>query len=334
MTNQNRVKAGVPTGGEYAPTEHNDNVAPLQPQAHRFLSAEDRAVRYEQLAANRAGLEWTSAKYVADLMAKSPEPVYEENAATLAAANGTSADAIKNIDQVFNHGLQPLMISDAAQTPLADKLAEGGLTGKLEAYTGTNPDAGENPLLYTSESGRELIVSESPTDGFTVMFDDPHDEDTFTVSIEPHNAKPADCAWAVKGALWDLAVTDAAYDALHSGDFYELREVTIGEDALDPKDAVVAELSASNDDGMFTTITCNLETGAVAVYRDDAKLEGFAADMELAAVFEGLHSEPDNGDFHAHARAVFTGILTEAAKHPDARHNNSARWAKEAEARK
>jgi hypothetical protein len=331
MTNLNRVKAGVPTGGEFAPTEHDDIVPALPPFAHRVLTAEERAVRYEQLAASRAGLEWTSAKHVAELMAKSPEPVYEENAATLAAANGTSADAIKNIDQVFNHGLQPLMISEAAQGPLADKLAEGGLTGKLEPYTGTNPDAGEKPLLYTSESGRELIVSDSTTEGFTVMFDDPYDEDTFSVGIDPHNAKPVDCARTVKDALWDMAVTDAVTaTSLSSGDFYELREVEIREVNNQP----VGELLTSNDDGMYTTISYDFDSGAVTVYRDDVRLEGFAADMELAAVFEGLNSEPANGDFHAHAKTVFTTILTEAVKDPDARHNDSARWAKEAEVKR
>lgn len=75
MTNLNRVKAGVPAGGEFAPTEHGDDVAPLRPFGMRVKTAEDRAIRYERLAASRAGLEWTSAKYVADLMAKSPEPV-------------------------------------------------------------------------------------------------------------------------------------------------------------------------------------------------------------------------------------------------------------------
>jgi hypothetical protein len=45
----------------------------------------------------------------------------------------------------------------------------------------------------------------------------------------------------------------------------------------------------------------------------------------MAAVFEGLHSEPTNGDFHAHAGNVFGALLAESAKDPDA-----PRWAVQA----
>jgi hypothetical protein len=157
MSNQNRVQPGVPTGGQYAAAIRSDDV----PVIHG-MSGADLSTLLEKGAALRAGLEHPSAKYVADLMAKSPEAVYEENAATLAAANGITAEDIKRIDRVFNHGERPLQVADGAEGKLADKLSFGGLKGTLAPYTGDNPDAGENPLLFTSESGRELIVSDDP----------------------------------------------------------------------------------------------------------------------------------------------------------------------------
>jgi hypothetical protein len=157
------------------------------------------------------------------------------------------------------------------------------------------------------------------------MYDDPSDEDTFSLELGPDEADAAACAETVRDALWQLAVNDAAAEAtsLSSGDFYELREITLDRA---PDGGLVGEISASNDDGMWTNIRHDLRAGTTTVYRDGELLtEGFAADMELAAVFEGLHSEPDTGDFHAHTHEVFTRLLTKAASDTDA-----PEWAKDA----
>lgn len=69
---------------------------------------------------------------------------------------------------------------------------------------------------------------------------------------------------------------------------------------------------------MHTVIRHDLRTGTTTVYRDDEWLDGVAADWELAAVFEGLHSEPEHGDFSRHTRAYFEGLAQTAAKDPDA----------------
>lgn len=76
---------------------------------------------------------------------------------------------------------------------------------------------------------------------------------------------------------------------------------------------------------METVIRHDLPTGTTTVYRDDEWLDGLAADWELAAVSEGLHSEPEHGDFHRHAGAVFGDIARAAANDWDA-----PGWAKEA----
>jgi hypothetical protein len=313
MSNQNRVQPGVPTGGQYAAAIKSDDI----PVIHG-MTGENLDALFEHRAATRAGLEYSSAKYIADLMAKSPEPVYEENAATLAAANAVAVEDIKHIDRVFNHGERPLQVAAGAEGPLADKLSYAGLEGTLAPYTGTNPDAGANPLLFTSASGRELIVSDDPMEGFQVMHDDRFDEDTFTLSLAPDDSNPLECGATVRDALWQLAVTDAASDsptALHNGDFYELRDLEL---ATNHRGEVTAELRASNDDGMHTLIAYNFETKEVDVLRDDDRLTGLAADYELAATFEGLHSEPSDGDFYAHTATYFRNLLTTAARHQDA----------------
>lgn len=313
MSNQKRVQPGVPTGGQYAAAIKSDDI----PVIHG-MSGDDLDALFEHRAATRAGLEYSSAKYIADLMAKSPEPVYEENAATLAAANAITVDDVKHLDRVFNHGERPLKVAAGAEGPLAEKLTFGGLNGTLAPYTGTNPDAGPNPMLFTSASGRELIVSDDPMEGFQVMHDDRYDEDTFTLSLAPDDAHAPECAATVQDALWQLAVTDANSDSpagLHNGDFYELRDLEV---ATNHRGEVTAELRASNDDGMHTVIAYNFTTKEVDVLRDGDRLTGLAADYELAATFEGLHSEPTDGDFHAHTATYFGNLLATAARHQDA----------------
>jgi len=73
---------------------------------------------------------------------------------------------------------------------------------------------------------------------------------------------------------------------------------------------------------MWSRLRHDFKTGTTTVDRDDERLDGTAAGWEMAAVFEGLHSEPDNGDFHVHARNVFGALLAESAKDLDA-----PRWA-------
>lgn len=218
-----------------------------------------------------------------------------------------------NLDQGHKH----LTVAPGVDQAVAQKLEAGGLKGALAPYAGNNPDAGDNPHTYTSPGGRELIVSLSEDEGFRVMYDDRYDEDTFSIETDA-DAGPEECVGTVQDALWQLAVNDANSDmegGLHSGDFYELREV-----ALDrrPDGSFVGSIRASNDDGMHTVIQHYLSTGTTTVYRDEEWLDGTAADWELAAVFEGLHGEPEHGDFDRHTRAYFEGLLQAAAQDPDA----------------
>lgn len=219
-----------------------------------------------------------------------------------------------NLDET---NVAQLRTAEGTDPLLAQKLAAGGLKGTIAPYSGNNPDAGDNPHSYTSPGGRELIVSHSEGEGFRVMYDDRYDEDTFSLEVDA-DADAQECADTVQDALWQLAVNDANAHSpagLSSGDFYELREV-----ALDrrPDGSFVGSIRASNDDGMHSVVQYYLSTGTTTVYRDDEWLEGAAAEWELAAVFEGLHSEPEHGDFERHTRAYFEGLLQTAATDPDA----------------
>lgn len=227
-----------------------------------------------------------------------------------------------NIDQ-FNHGVQPLRV-EGASSDLTDELAAAGLTGSLVRYTGGNPDIEDGAWAYTSNSNRDLVLSRTGDGGFVVHHDDRYDEDSFHLETTPEDSTPESNVESVRRALWDLAVADANYTSptqLATGDFYELREVTLDRNG---QGQAYAAVMASNDDGMWTTVTQNYSTGAVGIERDGTRLTGPAAELELAALFEGLGSEPLNGDFHAHVRSVFSNLLTTATADPDA-----PRWAKE-----
>lgn len=219
------------------------------------------------------------------------------------------------LDQAHKDG--SLHVAAGADQELVRKLTAGGLAGSLAPYMGDNPDAGPNPHTYVSPGGRELIISLSEDEGFRVMYDDRYDEDTFSLETD-HHADPKTCAETVEDALWQLTVNDANTEAaggLSSGDFYELRDITLDRTS---DGGLVGEIRASNDDDMHTVIRHDLRTGTTTVYRDDEWLDGAAADWELAAVFEGLHSEPEHGDFSRHTRAYFEGLAQTAAKDPDA----------------
>jgi hypothetical protein len=276
----------------------------------------------------RTGLSTDSVPYIAGLMAKSGKDVYAENVTTLAASYGVRPDAILKVDRVVNHNELPLTVADGVDENDADLLASGGLTGHLAPYTGDVDDLEdlESPIVYTSHSGRDLVLSSVSDGEFTVTYADGDDDNNFTLSQGVYDATPAEKAATVEDALWDLAVTDANYESptpLQTGDFYELREVELSQS----HGKTVGTVLASNDDGMYTTLTHDFATGATSVYRDGQALEGPAAELEMAAVFEGLGSEPDNGDFAAHAATVFNNLLTTSAFHADA-----PRWAEEAAA--
>lgn len=273
----------------------------------------------------RTGLSTDSVPYIAGLLQKGGPEVHEENAATLAASYGVTPDAIQEVHRVVNHEEIPLTVAAGVNENDADLLGAGGLTGHLAPYTGDLDDLEDldDPIAYTSPSGRDLILSSVSEGEFTVTYADGDDDNNFTLSQGVYDATPAEKAATVKDALWDLAVTDANYDSptpLQTGDFYELREVELSQ----VNGKTVGEVLASNDDGMYTTLTHNFDTGTTGVYRDGHALTGTAADLEMAAVFEGLGSEPADGDFHTHAATVFTNLLTTSAAHADA-----PRWAAE-----
>jgi hypothetical protein len=254
-------------------------------------------------------------------MKNSPAAVYEENAATLAAANGCTVDDIRGIDGVFNRGQRPLHVSGTGDD-LPDQLTAAGLTGHLAHYTGSNPDIADGAWAYSSETGRELVLSRTEDGSFFVWNEDRDEDYSFHLETAPEDVTSESAVASVQDALWTVAVTDANYNmlgGLRSGDFYELRELTLDKDA---NGDTFGEIMASNDDGMWTRLRHDFKTGTTTVDRDDERLAGPAADWEMAAVFEGLHSEPTNGDFHNHAKNVFSALLTESAKDPDA-----PRWA-------
>jgi hypothetical protein len=218
-----------------------------------------------------------------------------------------------SLDQ--NEGLSVAAGTDPA---LAEKLAAGGLKGSLAPYKGNNPDAGDNPHAYTSPGGRELILSSSDDEGFRAMYDDRYDVETFSLEITPEDATSEACVETVQDALWQLAINDANSEipgGLRSADYYELQEVTLDRN---PDGGLVGEIRARNDDDMETIVRHDVQTGTTTVYREGEWLDGLAADWELAAVFEGLRSEPDHGDFHRHTHAYFEGLLQHAAKDQDA----------------
>ena len=313
--NITRQPKGIPVGGQFAATTHTDPDVALE------AAAEHRAVLAEMGAASRAGIPHSSAVYVASLMKNSPAAVYEENAATLAAANGCTVDDIRGIDGVFNRGQRPLHVSGTGDD-LPDQLTAAGLTGHLAHYTGSNPDIADGAWAYSSETGRELVLSRTEDGSFFVWNEDRDEDYSFHLETAPEDVTPESAVASVQDALWTVAVTEANYNmpgGLRSGGFYELRELTLDKDA---NGDTFGEIMASNDDGMWTRLRHDFKTGTTTVDRDDERLAGPAADWEMAAVFEGLHSEPTNGDFHNHAKNVFSALLTESAKDPDA-----PRWA-------
>jgi hypothetical protein len=310
-----RQPKGIPVGGQFAATTHSD------PDVALSASQEHQAALAEMGAAARAGITHSSAGYVASLMKNSPAAVYEENAATLAAANGCTIEDIRGIDGVFNRGERPLHVTGTGDD-LPDQLTAAGLTGHLVPYTGSNPDIADGAWTYNSDTGRELVLSRTEDGGFIVWNEDRDEDYSFHLETAPEDVTPESCVASVQDALWTVAVVDANYnmpDGLRSGDFYELRELSLDQDA---SGETFGEILASNDDGMWTTLRHDFKTGTTTVDRDNERLTGPAADWEMAAVFEGLHSEPTNGDFHNHAKNVFGALLTESAKDPDA-----PRWA-------
>ena len=324
--NENEHPRGA--AGRFTETHHSEagNVA----LASAGVSADpDRdAVRALMGVSARTGLSTDSVPYIAGLLQKGNAEVHEDNVATLAASYGVSADAIQEVHRVVNHGELPLTVAAGVDENDADLLAAGGLTGHLAAYTGDLDDLEDldGPIAYTSPSGRDLILSSVSDGEFTVTYADGDEDNNFTLSQGVYDATPAEKADTVKNALWDLAVADANYGSptpLQTGDFYELREVELSR--ISGK--VVGEITSSNDDGMYTTLNHDFNTGTTAVYRDNHALTGPAAELELAAVFEGLGSEPRNGDFNAHAATVFTNLLITSASHADA-----PRWASDAAA--
>ena len=313
--NTTRQPKGIPVGGQFAATTHSD------PDVAFEAAAEHQATLAEMGAAARAGIPHSSAAYVASLLKNSPAAVYDENAATLAAANGCAVEDIRGIDAVFNHGQRPLHVTGTGDD-LPDQLTAAGLTGHLTPYTGDNPDIADGAWTYNSDTGRELVLSRTEDGGFIVWNEDRDDDFSFHLETAPEDVTPESNVDTVHETLWTLAVTDANYnmpDGLRSGDFYELRELTLDKDT---NGNAYGEIMASNDDGMWTRLRYDFTTGTTTVDRDDERLTGTAADWEMAAVFEGLHSEPNNGDFHAHARNVFGSLLSESAQDPDA-----PRWA-------
>ncbi|HEX9228192.1 MAG TPA: hypothetical protein VF885_16480 [Arthrobacter sp.] len=278
----------------------------------------------------RTGLSTDSVPYIAGLLQKGGVDVHAENVATLAASYGVTADAIQEVHSVVNHGELPLTVAAGVDEGDADLLASGGLTGHLAPYTGDLDDLEDldGPIAYTSASGRELVLSSVSDGEFTVTYADGDEDNNFTLSQGTYEASAAEKVATVKDALWDLAVADANYNSptpLQSGDFYELREVELGQS----NGKMTGTVLASNDDGMYTTLTHDLATGITSVDRDGQALHGAAADLEMAAVFEGLGSEPVNGDFRAHAATVFTNLLNTSAADDDA-----PRWAVDAAAKK
>ncbi|MET4143789.1 hypothetical protein [Arthrobacter sp. UYCo732] len=312
--NITRQPKGIPAGGQFSATAHTEPVTAL-------AGADDQAVLAEMGAAARAGFPHSSAAHIAALLKKSPEAVYDENVATLAAANACTYEDIHGINQVFNHGERPLRVTGTGDG-LPDELAAAGLTGELSPYTGNNPDIAEGAWAYKSPTDRELVLSRTQGGGFIVWHEDRYDEGSFHLETEPEDVTPESNVESVKSALWDLAVTDANYGSptpLQTGDFYELRDVRLERDT---SGQLYAEIITSNDDAMWTTVSRNFATGTLTVDRDGVLLTGPAADLEMAAVFEGLGSEPDNGDFGSHATKVFGNLLNQAAVDPDA-----PRWA-------
>jgi hypothetical protein len=318
------------TAGRFTETHHAEagNVA-LAPAG---VSADpDRdAVRALMGVSARTGLSTDSVPYIAGLLQKGSTEVHEENVGTLAASYGVSRDAIQEVHRVVNHQELPLTVAAGVDENDADLLASGGLTGHLAPYTGDVDDLEDldGPVAYTSASGRDLILSSVSDGEFTVTYTDGDEDNNFTLSQGTTDATAAEKAATVRDALWDLAVADANHGSptpLCSGDFYELREISLGRFGGEP----VGQFIASNDDGMYTTVTHDFSNGVTTLDRDGVALTGIAADLEMAAVFEGLQSEPDNGDFNAHAATVFNNLLVVSAGDTDA-----PRWATDAAATK
>ncbi|WP_427019389.1 hypothetical protein ACQCSX_22110 (plasmid) [Pseudarthrobacter sp. P1] len=313
--NITRQPAGIPVGGQFAATSHAEPSLVLS----RSADPERDHLRALMGVAARTGLSPESVNHIGSLMGNSPEPVYEENAATLAAAYAVTPENIKEIDRIANHGATPLTVAPGVDEAAADLLAAGGLVGHLEPYRGTNPDIEEGSLSYTSVSGRELALSNITDGELAVTYDDRHDEDNhFTLEQGTYGATPAEKVDTVREALWSLAVKDANYSTpggLHNGHLYELRDTMIERGTSDATASFVVQ---NEDTGDFNIITHCFADRTTTIERDGDKLDGLAAEWELAAVFEDMRSEPDDGDFNAHAGKVFANLLATAAADADA----------------
>ncbi|HEX9086722.1 MAG TPA: hypothetical protein VF867_04255 [Arthrobacter sp.] len=319
-TDPARQPIGIPTGGQYAATAHQEALLALGGSA----DPERDTIRNLLGLSARTGLGQDSITYIGALMAGSPEPVYEENAATLAASYAVSAETIKEIDHVVNHGEVHLAVGPGVHESDSYLLAAAGIDGRLEAYHGDLEDLNDvneddNPITYTSLSGKTLILSGVSDGEFTVSYQDPYDEGNSFSVLGGEATSPADKGEMIKDALWDLAVADAHYDldvGLHNGDLYELRETSIDRD----KDGnVTATISVQNEDtGDWNHLVHDYATGVTTVQRDGKTLDPVAGGIELAAVFEDMRSEPADGDFEAHTRKVFGKLLEASAAKTDA----------------
>ena len=203
-------------------------------------------------------------------------------------------------------------------TKPADNFAAGGLTGSFEQYAGGNPDIPAAAIAYTADSGRELILTDEPRGGFVVVYDNRHDEDnTFRLSLQA-GADTMQKIELVRDALWKIALNDAAWEVgLKGNELYELRETDIGQ-ALNG--SITAELLVHNMDTLdYDIITHRFANSATCIERDGQLLNGEAGDIEMAAVFEDMRSEPKAGEsWSSHLKSLFGRLLAQAAADPDA----------------
>jgi len=180
---QKRTPKGASGAGQFAATTH------AAPDVGFEATAEHRATLAEIGAATRAGIPHSSAAHVASLMKTSPAPVYEENAATLAAANGCTVENIRSIDAVFNHGEHPLSVNGTGDD-LPDELTAARLTGHLVPYIGSNPDIADGAWTCTSDTGRELVLSRTEDGGFVVWNEDRDEDCSFHLETSPEHVTP------------------------------------------------------------------------------------------------------------------------------------------------
>lgn len=214
------------------------------------------------------------------------------------------------------HGLT---VAPGAEGRIADLLTASDLPGRLEPYTGDNPDFAADAVDYIAPSGRLLVLHGAASGELAVSYDEDL-EHCFNLYLDADEATPDAFADRVREGLWTIAVDDAHAESplslTHGGDVYELRSTEIDRD---PDGSVYGRVVLNDiDNDRWLELSYNFGTGEVALYDGEHRLTGLAEEAELDAVLVDFRREPEGTTDKEQVGRIFRSILTTAAADPDA----------------